>query len=46
MLGYAHTMYNNCDQLCENPPCLHILHALTKIAVKFWHLHQFLIALH
>ena len=24
-----------CDQLCENPPCLHILHGFTQIAVKF-----------
>ena len=24
-----------CDRLCENPPCLHILHCLTKIGVKF-----------
>ena len=39
-------MYNICAQLCENPPCSHILHAFTKIAVKSCYLHQFLIALH
>ena len=27
--------YNNtCDQLCENPPCSHMLHAFTKIFDK------------
>ena len=46
MHAWVCTYRNNCDQLCKNPPCSHILHALTKIAINFWHLHQFLIALH
>ena len=27
--------YYICDWLCENPPCSHILHAYTKIAVNY-----------
>ena len=35
--GYVSSFVSiiNCDWLCENPPCLHVLHRFTNNACKF-----------